>query len=112
MHGRVTVNFACRCLQDAGFYALCKAEHVDGAHDACLDGLYRVELVMDRACGAGQVENAVHLQKNRFRDIVTDEFKIAVVAQVCNVSHTACKIIVQANDFVTVIQKSFAKVTS
>ena len=67
---------------------------------------------MDRACRAGQVKDAVHFQKNRLSHIVTDEFEIAIVAQVGYVSHTACEVIVQANDFVTVIQKSFAKVTS
>jgi hypothetical protein len=112
MHGRVAIDFARTRLQNARIDAFGETKHIDGSHDACLDCLNRIELVMNRACGARQVENPVNFEKNRFSYVVSDKFKIAVIAQVGNIRHTARKVIIQANDFVTVIQKSFTEMTS
>jgi hypothetical protein len=43
---------------------------------------------------------------------VADEFEAAIVAQVVDVHQATCKVVVKANDFVTVIQETFAQVTS
>ena len=112
MHSRIAIDFARARLQDSGIDALGEAKHVDSAHDARLDGLYRIELVVDWTCGARQVENAVHFQKDRLGHVMADEFKVAVVTQMGNIRHSACKVIIQANDFVSIIQKSFTKVTA
>lgn len=41
--------------EETGFCALSETEHVKGAHEGGLDGLDRVELVMGRGGGTGQV---------------------------------------------------------
>jgi hypothetical protein len=67
---------------------------------------------MDGACGACQVKDAVHFQQNRFCHVVADQFEAMIVAQVVYIHQATCKVVVKANDFVTVIQETFAQVTS
>ena len=58
---RVPVHFGSGCLEDPDFEPLCEPEHVDGAMDVDLGGLYRIVLIMDRGGRAGQVIDLVHL---------------------------------------------------
>jgi hypothetical protein len=43
---------------------------------------------------------------------VADQFEAMIVAQVVYIHQATCKVVVKANDFVTVIQETFAQVTS
>ena len=82
---RVSIHFAGGCLQDARLNALGKPEHVDGAMYAGFGCLHRVVLVVDRASRTGQVVDLINLDIKRKSHIVTDQLKIAVVQQVCNI---------------------------
>jgi hypothetical protein len=67
---------------------------------------------MDGACGACQVKDAVHFQQNRFCHIVADQFEAMIVAQVVDIHQTTRKVVVKANNLVSVVQKTFTQVTS
>ena len=43
---------------------------------------------------------------------MANELEIPVIAQVSNIHHTARKIVVKTNHFVTVVQQTLAQVTS
>src|SRR5574344_24797 len=109
MHARVTIDFARARLQNTRLDAFRKPEHIDCAHHACLDGLHRIELVMNRACGTRQIKNAVHFEENRFRHIVADELEARIIAQMIDVRAAPREKIIEANHFVPVPAKSFAK---
>ena len=111
VYRRIAVDFTRRSLQNPGLHTFRHAEHVDRAHHARLDRLYRIELVMDRACGACQVKDAVHFQQNRFRHVVADKLEATVVTQVRDIRHAARKVVVKANHLVTVVQQTLAQVT-
>jgi hypothetical protein len=49
---------------------------------------------MDWTCGAGQVKDAVHFQKDRLGNIVADKFEVPVIPQVGHVLETPGKVIV------------------
>ena len=47
MNSGITINFACRSLEDLGFYPFCQPEHVDGTHDTGLNSFDRIVLIMN-----------------------------------------------------------------
>jgi len=106
---RVAIDFAGRGQQDAGMDALGETQHVDRAHHAGLDGFDRIVLVMDRRGGTGQMENAIDLEQDRFNDIVPHQLEIAAVDQMADVGTLAAEKIVQADDFVPVVEQPLTK---
>ena len=74
----VTVDFACRRLQDFDLQSLRQPEHVDGAEDACLGGLDRILLVVDGGSRASEIEDLVDLDKKRVGDVVAQKLKLLV----------------------------------
>lgn len=67
---------------------------------------------MDGASRARQVEDAIDFEKNRFRDIVTEQFEVGVIPQMLHVYPTTRKEIVEANDLVPVREQTLAQMTS
>jgi len=106
---RVAIDFAGRGQQDARVDPLGQAQHVDRAHHAGLDGLDRIVLVMDRRGGTRQMENTIDLEQDRLDDIVTHQLEIAAVDQMADVGALAAEKVVQADDFVPVLEQPFTK---
>ena len=63
MDFRIAADFAGGGLQDFGFDAFRRAQQVDGAVHAGFGGLHRVELVVDRRSGAGEVVDLIHFDE-------------------------------------------------
>ena len=106
---RVAVNFAGRGEQDARAHALGQPQHVDRAHHAGLDGLHRVVLVVHRRGRAGEVKDAIDFEQDRLDDVVADELEIAVAEQMHDVGALAAEKIVEADDFVAVLEQPLAQ---
>lgn len=65
---------------------------------------------MARGGWAGHVVDLVHLQKNRRRDVVPDQFEVGTAEQVRDVGLLAGKKIIQADHVMTGIYQAFADV--
>ena len=110
VHLGVAVHLGGGRLQDPRADPFREPEHIDGPQDARLDGLHRVVLVVDRRGGAGQVVDPVHLQEDRFRDVVAHQFEPVVVHEVDDVVLAAGEEVVQADDVVPLPEEPFAEV--
>jgi len=110
MHRGIPVNFTGGCLKDFGLNPLGKAEHVDGAHDAGLDGFDRVKLVVYGGSGTGQVVYLINLQENGFYKVVTYQFKIGLFNEVADVSLGAGKEIVKAQNVMPFLNQPITEV--
>ena len=110
MHLRVTINLARACLQNASAAAFGDAEHVDRSQHTRLHRFDRVVLVVSRRSGARHVVDLIDFEKDRQRDVVTNQFKIRLVQQVSHIGLLARKEIVQANDVVALLDQTFAEV--
>src|SRR5690606_31434843 len=100
MYVRVAVDFTGAGLQDSRTNALGQSQHVQGTGNRGLDCFDRVVLVMDRAGGACQVVDLVDLQINGLCDVVADQLKPGMVAEVGDIAFATGEEIVQANDLV------------
>ena len=109
MHSRVAIDLRCRSLEDFHFQAFGEAQHVDRADHAGLGRLHRIELIMDRRCGAGEIVDLIHFDKQRMRHIVPQEFEIPVVEQMMNIATLAGEKIIDAENFVAALENSVAK---
>uniref|UniRef100_A0A2P2M447 Uncharacterized protein n=1 Tax=Rhizophora mucronata TaxID=61149 RepID=A0A2P2M447_RHIMU len=78
---RVSINLTCTCEQKPRPYPLCQTQHVQRTHHIGLDSLDRIELIMDRRCGASQVVDLINFQQNRLDDIVSNELKSRIPKQ-------------------------------
>ena len=96
----VAIYFAGGGLEYPCLYPFCQPQHVDGAHDTGLDGLYRVVLIVDRRSGAGQVVYLINFEENGLHQIMTDEFEIGPPEEVAHVLFSPGEEIVQAQDVV------------
>ena len=101
MHGRIAVHFGGGGLQDAGAHPFGHAEHIDGPHDAGLDRLDRIVLIMDRRSRTGHIVDPIHFEKNGFDDIVADKLEIRFADQIRDIPFAAREEIVQTNHIVT-----------
>src|SRR5436190_9816878 len=79
MDQRVSVNLACRSLQNTRLYAFCQPEHVDHAHYARFNGLDWIVLVVNWRSGASEVVDLIDLEHYRFGHVVTNQFEILTV---------------------------------
>src|SRR5262249_29178098 len=105
----IAVDFGSRGLKYAGAHPLCEAEHVDGAHDAGLDCLNRIVLVMNGRRGTREVIDLVHLEKYWFGHGVTQKLEERIVEQVKNVLAPAGEEIVQAEHFISLADEPLAE---
>ena len=60
----------------------------------------RIELIMNRACWAVQIEYAVNLDLKRESDVVAHQVKPRVVQQMGNVVLRPCEVVVNTEHFV------------
>ena len=74
--------------------------------------LHRVELVVDGRGGAGQVVDFVHLDEQRERDVVADDFEAGVGEEVFDVLLGAGEEVIHADDFAAFLEQAFAEVGS
>ena len=74
----VSVYLARGCLEYFYFKPLSQAEHVYCSMNSSLNGLNRIELIVDRRGRAGEVVNLFDLNVDRETDIVTFDLKIGV----------------------------------
>ena len=109
---RVAVNLAGGSLKDFGPDAFGQAQHVDGPVDACLGRLDRIELIVDRRCRAGQIEDFVDLYIQGKGDVVADELKGRVMKEMAYEMFAACVKIVHTQDFMALRDEPLAKVGS
>ena len=63
---------------------------------------------MHRRRGAGEAENAIDFEQDWLDDVVADELEIAVAEQVHDVGALAAEKIVEADDFVPVLEQALA----
>ena len=85
MHGRIAVDLARAGLKDPGPHTLGETEAIDRAHDGGLGRLDRVELVVRRRGGAGEIVDLVHLELKRIDHIMPHELKTRVLQEVGDV---------------------------
>ena len=109
VHFRVAINLAGGGLQDGHAQALGEAEHVDGAVHRNLGGGHRVVLVMHRGGGAGEVEDGIHLDKQRHGDIVAHRLEARVVQQVADIAAPAGEVIIHREHFGAAGEQGFAQ---
>ena len=74
--------------------------------------LYRVVLIVNRAGGASQIKDLVHLYVERKCNVMTQKLKPRVVVQMVNVSLGAGKEVVDAQDFMAIQQQPVTKMRS
>ena len=107
---RITIDLTGGCLEDLGLDAFGQAQHVDGAMDTGLRGLYRVKLVMNGRCRPGQVVDLVHLHVEGIGDIMTHELEMMVVEQRHYIVPCSSEKVVDTEDVVTLVQQPVAEV--
>ena len=80
-----------------------ETQGIERAHHICTDRFNGVELVVDRRCRTGQIINLVHLEYEGVDDVVPDEFKSTMVAQILDIVFAARKEAVQADDLMALL---------
>ena len=106
----IAIDFAGRGLQHLGPAALGHAQHVDRPHHRRLHRLDRVELIVARRGGAGEVVDLIDFQPDRLRDVVPDQLEVRPAEQVRDVRLLAGEEIVEADDVVPLVDEPFAQV--
>ena len=106
---RVAVNLGGGGLEDLGLDPLGQTEGVDGPHDARLDGLDGVVLVMDGRGRTGEVVDLVDLQVDGVDDVVADELEAPMPQEVAYVVLAAREEVVEAQDVVTFRDQAVAQ---
>jgi hypothetical protein len=67
---------------------------------------------MDRRCRTGEVVNPVHFYLKGIDYIMSHQFKIFIIQQMGDVFTAAGKEIVQADNFLALLDKAFTQMTS
>ncbi len=106
---RVAINLAGRSLKNFGLQPFGQPQHVDGPVDIGLNGLHRVELVVDGGGGTGQIIYFVHLHMQRKGDIVAHHLKMGVVQHRCDMFAGAGKEIIDTEDLIPIVQQSLTE---
>ena len=75
MHLWIAVNFTSGCLENLGPKTLGQTEHIDGAVDAGLRGLYGIMLIMHRRCRTGEIVDLIHFHIERKGHIVPHDLE-------------------------------------
>ena len=109
MDFRVAIDLRGRGLEDLGLHTLGQAKHVDGAMDAGLGRLHRIELVMDRRSGARQIVDLIDLDIERERHIVAHHLESGIADQMRDVGPAAGEVIVDAEHIVALPDQPLAQ---
>ena len=108
MHSGIAVHLRSRSLQDLGLHPLGEAEHVDGADDADLGGLHRIELVVHGRGGTGEIVDLVDLDIERERNVVPQYLETRVIEQARHIVAPPGKVVVDGEHVVAFVDQPFA----
>ena len=108
VHRGIAVDLGSRGLEDPGIHPLGKTQAVDRSHDGSLGGLDRIELVMNRGGGAGEIIDLVHFQLKGIHDVVPHQLEVRIVHQMGDVDLPPRKEVVHADNLVAFIEEAFA----
>ena len=109
---RVAVHLGGGCLENRRPDPFGEPQGIDCAHDAGLDRLDGVELVMDGRGRTGKVIDLIDLQIDGVDDVVADAFKTRVSQEVVDVVLVSRKEVVEAKDPVPLEKEPFAQMRS
>lgn len=112
MNRRTAVDLARRCLEDPNLQTLGQTQHVNRPMYTCLDRLDRIILVMNRAGGAGQIEDLVDLHIQREAHVVANHLEVRMVQQGNDILARARVEIVDTDDLMALRQQSLAQMAS
>jgi len=87
-------------LQDLGLHAFGETQHVDGAVDAGLGRLYRVELVVNRRRRAGEIINLVDFDIEGKADIVSNKLESGIQHETGHIRPRRREEVIRAEDLV------------
>jgi hypothetical protein len=102
----ITINLACRSLQNSTFQTLGETQHIYRAVYRRFCGLHRIVLVLDRRRGASQVVDFVDFDVQGKGDIVAHKFKARVGVQMSDVVFGSREEIVHADNLMAIGQQS------
>ena len=105
----VAVDLAGRGLQDLGPASLGHAQHIDRADDRGLQRLDRIELIVARRGGTGEIVDLINFQPDRMDDVVPDQLEVWLAEQMADIGLLAREEIVEANDIMPLRNQPFAE---
>ncbi len=110
VHGGIAVDLRGRGLQDRNPEPLGEAQHVDRAEHAGLGRLHRIELVVHRRGGTGEVVDPIHFHVERPRHVVARQVEAGLADQVLDVASGARVEVVDAEHLLALGYQPFAEV--
>ena len=108
----IAVDFGCRGLENFRARTFGEAEHVDRAVHTGFGRLNRIELIMDRRRGTGQIVNLVDFYEQRHRNIMAEHLEIRMLQQMRDVRPPSGEIIVDAEHLMALLHKPVAQMAS
>jgi hypothetical protein len=106
----ISVHLGSRGLKDFTTEPLRKSEKVEGAKNRCFDRLNGICLIVERRCRTGKIVNFIHFNMQRETDIVTDEFKVAVIQKMEDILSAASEKIIDAKNLMPLLKQFLAEV--
>lgn len=106
---RIPINLGSGGLEDAGFDALGQSKAVDGSHHRSFGRLDGIELVVGWGGGAGEVVDLVDLELEGVDHIMANQLEVGIGKQVRDIRFPAGEEVIEADDFVTFVEKAFTK---
>jgi hypothetical protein len=98
MDQRIAIDFGGRGLQDLRLYPFGETEHVDRAVHARLRRLHRIMLIMNGRGRASEIVDLVHLDIERKRHVVPEQFETRMREKMLDIPARAGKEIIDAYD--------------
>ena len=106
---RIPINLGSGGLEGAGFDALGQSKAVDGSHHRSFGRLDGIELVVGWGGGAGEVVDLVDLELEGVDHIMANQLEVGIGKQVRDIRFPAGEEVIEADDFVTFVEKAFTK---
>jgi len=85
-----------------------EAQHVNRTKHARLSGLNWIFFVVNRGCRASQVENLIHLDKQRMGNVVTKQLEAFMPEQMVNVTPRTREEVVDAKHLASTFEQPLA----
>jgi hypothetical protein len=106
----VAVNLGRGSLEDAGSRALGQSQTMHRSEKGGLRGFDRIELIVRRGGRAREIVDLIHLELEGVTHIMPDKLKTGVPDEVLDVAFSAGEKVIQAENFVSFIEKAFTEV--